>query len=208
MFFAGRTGNCFQMRPFRFRRFAALFGLIFGILAATAFHSAYAESATGEIRAFDASFEVLISGLAPIATPTISLMMPSKAGLSGELAGARHPFARAQVNEKSGAFARAFQDYSNALWMGKPVSQPNAKRRRMARRASPPRWASVRRDAAKAAAATPASTDGSSGGFLSGLFGSSSSSAERRLRPRRSRSQLGPACGKTADSFRRACVFG
>jgi hypothetical protein len=39
-----------------------------------------------------------------------------KAGLSGELA-ARAILLRAEINERSGASAKALQDYSNALWM-------------------------------------------------------------------------------------------
>ncbi|MGA9267010.1 MAG: hypothetical protein WBV79_11250, partial [Rhodomicrobium sp.] len=39
-----------------------------------------------------------------------------KAGLSGQLA-ARAILLRAEINERSGASAKALQDYSNALWM-------------------------------------------------------------------------------------------
>jgi hypothetical protein len=49
-----------------------------------------------------------------------------KAGLSGELA-ARAILLRAEISERTGASAKALQDYSNALWM-ESLSAPDRKR--------------------------------------------------------------------------------
>ncbi len=179
MFFVVETGTVFEMRPFRFRQFAALFGLVFGILAATAFHSAHAESADRGIELLTRASKSYEAGAYRDAYDLIDDAF--KAGLSGELA-ARGILLRAQVNEKSGAFARAFQDYSNALWMDSLSATERKKAADGKARVTAAMGLSPA-DAAKAAAAAPASVDSSSGGFLSGLFGSSSSSAETTAQP-------------------------
>jgi hypothetical protein len=194
MFFVVETGTVFKMRPFRFRHFAALFGLIFGILAATACHSAYAESADRGIELLTRASRSYEAGAYRDAYDFIEDAF--KAGLSGELA-ARGILLRAQVNEKSGAFARAFQDYSNALWMDSlsPTERKKAadgKARVTAAMGISPA------DAAKAAAATPAaSTDSSSGGFLSGLFGSTETTAQPAPKPQSAKARPGE---RTASS--------
>ncbi|MGO9172686.1 MAG: SPOR domain-containing protein [Rhodomicrobium sp.] len=59
-------------------------------------------------------------------TASASLDRAFQAGLSKELS-ARAILLRAQINERSGALARALQDYSNALWMD---TLPPAERKR------------------------------------------------------------------------------
>jgi len=59
-------------------------------------------------------------------TASVSLDRAFQAGLSKELS-ARAILLRAQINERSGALARALQDYSNALWMD---TLPPAERKR------------------------------------------------------------------------------
>lgn len=179
MLFVVETGIVFEMRPFRFRRFAALFGLVFGILAATAFHSAHAESADRGIELLTRATKSYEAGAYRDAYDLIDDAF--KAGLSGELA-ARGILLRAQVNEKSGAFARAFQDYSNALWMDSLSATERKKAADGKARVTAAMGLSPA-GAAKAAAAAPAPADSSSGGFLSGLFGSSSSSTETAAQP-------------------------
>ncbi|MGO8954916.1 MAG: SPOR domain-containing protein [Rhodomicrobium sp.] len=61
-------------------------------------------------------------------TASVSLDRAFQAGLSKELS-ARAILLRAQINERSGALARALQDYSNALWMD---ALPPAERKRAA----------------------------------------------------------------------------
>ncbi len=108
-----------------------------------------------------------------------------KAGLTGELA-ARAILLRAQINEKSGALARALQDYSNALWM---ESLPSAERRNategkervmaaMGLVSSPPasRQASAPGAAPSAPSSGPQSSSGGVFGMFDGLFGSSTAS--------------------------------
>ncbi|MFZ1109930.1 MAG: SPOR domain-containing protein [Rhodomicrobium sp.] len=100
-----------------------------------------------------------------------------KAGLSGEFA-ARAILLRAQINERTGAMARALQDYSNALWMGNlPDSEKReatlGKDRVMAAMNLGAQPASApSRQAAALPAAQPAPQSSGGLGFLGGLFGS------------------------------------
>jgi hypothetical protein len=118
-----------------------------------------------------------------------------KSGLSGEFA-ARAILLRAQINERTGAMARALQDYSNALWMGNlPDSEKReaalGKERVMAAMglgsqsaSEPSRQPEAPRQAAASApvrtAAQPESQSGSGLGFFGGLFGSNEQKAPAR----------------------------
>ncbi len=108
-----------------------------------------------------------------------------KAGLTGELA-ARAILLRAEINERTGALAKALQDYSNALWM---ESLPSAERKKASegkeRVMAAMGLSSAGSSAASGQAGTPASPasaaapqgSSSSGvmGFFSGVFGGSES---------------------------------
>ncbi len=109
-----------------------------------------------------------------------------KAGLSKELA-ARAILIRAQVNERSGALARALQDYSNALWMDtlSPSERRIAwegKHRIIAAMGlnTPAPGSSKPASVASGGSSIPHSDAGSSSGgvfsVFSGLFGSSNAS--------------------------------
>jgi hypothetical protein len=106
-----------------------------------------------------------------------------KAGLTGELA-ARAILLRGEINEGSGALAKALQDYSNALWMETlpPADRKKAsegKERVLAAMGlSSPPPASGQAGAQVVAASAPAqSTSSSNGvlGFITGVFGGSES---------------------------------
>ena len=97
-----------------------------------------------------------------------------KAGLTGEMA-ARAILLRAEVNEKTGALARALQDYSNAVWMEtlppSEMKKATAGKERVV--AALGLASSGTPEAAQAAA--PQSGGSSSGvfGFITGVFGGS-----------------------------------
>ena len=95
-----------------------------------------------------------------------------KAGLSGELA-ARAILLRAEINERSGATAKALQDYSNALWMDslRPAERKLASegKERVMASMGLTSAGSPGASAQASAAAEPAPSGSSSGG-VSGLF--------------------------------------
>jgi len=95
-----------------------------------------------------------------------------KAGLSGELA-ARAILLRAEINERSGATAKALQDYSNALWMDslRPAERKLASegKERVMASMGLTSAGSPGASAQASAAAEPAASGSSSGG-VSGLF--------------------------------------
>ena len=99
-----------------------------------------------------------------------------KAGLTGELA-ARAILLRAEINERSGAPAKALQDYTNALWMDtlRPAERKLAsegKERVMASMGLSSAGTSGASTQAGTAAAPAASGSSSSGvsGFFTGVF--------------------------------------
>ncbi len=117
-----------------------------------------------------------------------------KAGLSKELA-ARAILLRAQVNERNGAFARALQDYSNALWMDTlPAKErkvaADGKQRVIAAMGlntpsqQPPQQASLSAGG-PSIQGQPAGSSSSGGvfGMFNGLFGSSNPPAPPPARP-------------------------
>jgi hypothetical protein len=94
---------------------ALCFGL--GLLAGAVVFSVPA-SASGEEKGLEFLTRATKSYAAGSYDDSLQLIDSAfKAGLSGEFA-ARAILLRAQINERTGATARALQDYSNALWMG------------------------------------------------------------------------------------------
>ncbi len=112
-----RLGFSVSMQASRIIRFSVVFGLSFGIFS-------LATSAPGIVHAqtSDANGLFFLSQASKAyesgdyKAATASLDEAFQIGLSKELS-ARAILLRAQINERSGALARALQDYSNALWM-------------------------------------------------------------------------------------------
>ncbi len=108
-----------------------------------------------------------------------------KAGLTGELA-ARAILLRGEINERGGAYAKALQDYSNALWMETlPAADrkkaTEGKERVMAAMGLNSSSAVTQASATSAAPATSGSSSSGVFGFLSGVF--SGSEAAQPPRP-------------------------
>jgi hypothetical protein len=135
-----------------------------------------------------------------------------KAGLSGEFA-ARAILLRAQINERTGAMARALQDYSNALWMG---TLPDAEKREAAvgkervmaamglsseTASASSRQPEAPRQATVSASARPVAQPASQPGFFGGLF----SSNEQKTPPKEEKA---PARAAAAPESSSGGVFG
>ena len=99
-----------------------------------------------------------------------------KAGLTGEMA-ARAILLRAEVNEKSGALAMAFQDYSNAVWMETlpPAEMKKATAGKERVKVALGLESSGTPGAAQAAAPQSGESQNGVFGFISGVFGGSGS---------------------------------
>jgi hypothetical protein len=164
-------------------RIIALF-LTLGIMAGAALYSAPA-TASGEERGLELLSRATKSYEAGSDAEAAALIESAfKAGLSGQLA-ARAILLRAQINERSGALAKALQDYSNAVWMGslpegeKQIAAQGKERMMVAMglSAQPSAPAPTRRaEASAATVSAPAQPQAPSSGvlgFFSGMFGSS-----------------------------------
>jgi len=182
-------------------------GLSFGLLAGVSLGYDQACAQSGDSRGLDLLTRATRSFDAGAYADSSALIDAAfKAGLSGELA-ARAILLRARINERSGAYARALQDYSNALWM---ESLPAADRKTATegkervmsamglssnqqasaspqaaqpaqgrgRQASAPPPAAAPAPQPAPPAAAPASSSGGIGGFFDTIFGGSSSSQQ------------------------------
>ncbi|WP_041787266.1 SPOR domain-containing protein [Rhodomicrobium vannielii] len=97
--------------------FVVVLGLSFGLSAGLSGGSLGAFAQSGDSRGLDLLSRATRSFDAGAYSDASSLIDAAfRAGLSGELA-ARAILLRARINERSGSYARALQDYSNALWM-------------------------------------------------------------------------------------------
>jgi len=101
-----------------------------------------------------------------------------QAGLSKEMS-ARATLLRAQIYERSGAFARALQDYSNALWMGTLPAAEQKKAAEGKQRVIAALGLSPAAQGSKQAsgAGAPQSSPGGVLGMFDGVFGSSKPAA-------------------------------
>ncbi len=168
------------MRPLIINRFIAL-SLSLGLMTGAALWSAPA-AASGEERGLELLTRATKSYEAGADAESAALIETAfKAGLTGELA-ARAILLRAQINERTGALARALQDYSNAVWMG---SLPEGEKRKavagkervmaaMGLSAQPSAPASSQASAAP----QPQASTGGVFGFFSGMLGSSGEKRE------------------------------
>ncbi|WKW51581.1 SPOR domain-containing protein [Rhodomicrobium lacus] len=112
-----RTGDCFSMGLGCIRLFVVSLVLSFGFSAGLCGGSIVAFAQSGDSRGLDLLSRATRSFDAGAYSDASSLIDAAfRAGLSGELA-ARAILLRARINERSGSYARALQDYSNALWM-------------------------------------------------------------------------------------------
>ncbi len=105
------------MRAPRIAQLLLVFALILGTSAGAPglWGSAFAESADGRgVEAFSRAVKAYEAGDLNVAAGAVDEAM--QAGLSKELT-ARAIHLRAHISERSGALARALQDYSTALWM-------------------------------------------------------------------------------------------
>ena len=105
------------MRPTGIRSLVVVLGLSLGIMAGPTLEVGNASAQSNQGRGLELLSRATKSyeaGAYSDAAETIDSAF--KAGLTGELA-ARAILLRAEINERSGALAKAFQDYSNALWM-------------------------------------------------------------------------------------------
>ena len=105
------------MRAPKIAQLLVVFALILGASAGTRglWGSAFAESADGRgVEAFSRAVKAYEAGDLNVAAGAVDDAM--QAGLSKELT-ARAIHLRAHISERSGALARALQDYSTALWM-------------------------------------------------------------------------------------------
>ena len=105
------------MRAPRIAQLLLVFALILGTSAGAPglWGSAFAESADGRgVEAFSRAVKAYEGGDLNVAAGAVDDAM--QAGLSKELT-ARAIHLRAHISERSGALARALQDYSTALWM-------------------------------------------------------------------------------------------
>ncbi|KAI95402.1 hypothetical protein T281_05735 [Rhodomicrobium udaipurense JA643] len=97
--------------------FVVVLGLSFGLSAGLSGGSLSAFAQSGDSRGLDLLSRATRSFDAGAYSDASALIDTAfRAGLSGELA-ARAILLRARINERSGSYARALQDYSNALWM-------------------------------------------------------------------------------------------
>ncbi|MBJ7535755.1 SPOR domain-containing protein [Rhodomicrobium vannielii ATCC 17100] len=181
--------------------FVVVLGLSFGLSAGLSGGSLGAFAQSGDSRGLDLLSRATRSFDAGAYSDASALIDAAfRAGLSGELA-ARAILLRARINERSASYARALQDYSNALWM---ESLPAADRKvategkdrvmavmglspQQQAAASPQspqpvqgrsRQAGASQPVSNAALApqpAPSSSSGGIGGFFDSIFGGSSS---------------------------------
>jgi len=175
------------MRPAGIRSLVVVLGLSLGIMAGPTLEVDNASAQSNQARGLELLSRATKSyeaGAYSDAADNIDSAF--KAGLTGELA-ARAILLRAEINERSGSLAKAFQDYSNALWM---ETLPPAERKRAsegkdrvmaAMGLSPPGSSGASSQANTPVGTTSAagaqSGSSSSGvlGFFSGVFGGSES---------------------------------
>ena len=154
-----------------------LLGLSLGIMAGPTLSigAASAESSQGRgLELLSRATKSFEAGAYADAAELIDLAF--KAGLTGELA-ARAILLRGEVNERSGSYAKALQDYSNAIWMdslpaGDRKKAADGKERVLAAMGMTSTGASTQ------ASAPAAQSGGSSSGvfgFITGVFGGSES---------------------------------
>jgi hypothetical protein len=171
------------MRPARITPLVVFLGLSLGVLAGAALTLDIACAASGETKGLELLSRASRSYEAGAYTDAAEQIDAAfKAGLTGEGA-ARGILLRAEINERSGALARALQDYSNALWMeslppSDKVTAREGKERVMAAMglSAPPPSGSVLPTSAPSGASPPPPVQGNSSGgvlgFFSGIFGS------------------------------------
>ena len=175
------------MRPAGIRSLVVVLGLSLGIMAGPTLEVGNASAQSNQGRGLELLSRATKSyeaGAYSDAAENIDSAF--KAGLTGELA-ARAILLRAEINERSGALAKAFQDYSNAIWM---ETLPPADRKKASegkdRVMAAMGLSSPGSSGASSQANTPASmtspADAQSGnsssgvlGFFSGVFGGSES---------------------------------
>lgn len=105
------------MMPTGIRWLVVVLGLGLGIMAGPALEIGAASAESNQGRGLDLLSRAARSYEAGAYSDAAEQIDSAfKAGLTGELA-ARAILLRAEINEKSGASAKALQDYSNALWM-------------------------------------------------------------------------------------------
>ncbi len=165
------------MRAPRIAQLLLVFALILGTSAGAPglWGSAFAESADGRgVEAFSRAVKAYEGGDLNVAAGAVDDAM--QAGLSKELT-ARAIHLRAHISERSGALARALQDYSTALWMDTlPLSERKVAQEGKQRVIAAMGLNDYQPGGAKQASAAPeAAPQGSSGGGWSmfNVFGSS-----------------------------------
>jgi hypothetical protein len=179
-------GVSFPMRPAGIKRLVVVLGLSLGAFAGAPLHLDAARAESSESRGLELLTRATKSYEAGAYADASDLVDSAfKAGLTGELA-ARAILLRAGINERSGALARALQDYSNALWMESLPAPDRTKAREGKERVMAAMGLSAPASSGASAAATPsvpatASGNSSEGvlGFFSGVFGS----GERKPEP-------------------------
>ena len=174
------------MRAPRIAQLLLVFALILGTSAGAPglWGSAFAESADGRgVEAFSRAVKAYEGGDLNVAAGAVDDAM--QAGLSKELT-ARAIHLRAHISERSGALARALQDYSTALWMDTlPLSERKVAQEGKQRVIAAMGLNDYQPGGAKQASAAPeAAPQGSSGGGWSmfNVFGSSKSAASASSR--------------------------
>lgn len=149
-----------------------LLGLSLGIMAGPTLSigAASAESSQGRgLELLSRATKSMEAGAYSDAAELIDLAF--KAGLTGELA-ARAILLRAEINERSGSYAKALQDYSNAIWMdtlpaGDRKKAADGKERVLAAMGMTSTGASTQ------ASAPAAQSSSGVFGFITGVFGGS-----------------------------------
>ncbi len=129
-----------------------------------------------------------------------------KAGLTGEAA-ARAIFLRAEINERTGAYARALQDYSNALWMDALPAADRKKATEGKERVLAAMGLNSSGASTQASAGAAQSGSSSSGvlGFITGVFGGSESAQPPRpAAPQQSTQASSPPAAETATPPQKA----
>ncbi len=152
-----------------------LLGLSLGIIAGLSLNSGAASAESNQGRGIELLSRATKSYDAGAYSDAAELVDSAfKAGLTGELA-ARAILLRAEINERSGAFANALQDYSNAIWMD---ALPAADRKKAAdgkERVLTTMGLSSSTQASATSSPATRSASSSNGvlGFFSGVFGGS-----------------------------------